>query len=128
MATVNVTRIAAALNLTEQRVQQLVKEGMPRESRGQYDPMKCMLFYVRYLQAAIEKKNGAMPDDRCASEHKERVRLLRAMADRKEMQLSEGRGQLVALPDVEKMVTDLVLTTKARIMAIPTRLAPELVC
>ena len=35
MSTVNVTRVAAAMNLTEQRVQQLVKEeGMPRESRG----------------------------------------------------------------------------------------------
>jgi hypothetical protein len=35
MSTVNVTRVASALNLTEQRVQQLVKQGMPREARGQ---------------------------------------------------------------------------------------------
>jgi hypothetical protein len=33
----------------------------------------------------------------------------------------------VAIPDVEKMMTDLVLTTKARMMAIPPRLAPDLV-
>ena len=43
MSTVNVTRVASALNLTEQRVQQLVHEGMPREARGQYDAVKCML-------------------------------------------------------------------------------------
>ena len=56
MATVDVTKVASALNLTKQRVQQLVKEGLPREGRGQYDPMKCMLWYIRYLQQALEKK------------------------------------------------------------------------
>lgn len=33
----------------------------------------------------------------------------------------------MAIQDVEKAITDLVLTTKARIMAIPPRMAPELV-
>ena len=45
--------VASALNLSEQRVQQLVHEGMPRESRGQYDAVKCMLWYIRCLQNAL---------------------------------------------------------------------------
>jgi hypothetical protein len=45
----------------------------------------------------------------------------------KEIELAKERGQLVAIQDVEKEMTDLVLITKARIMAIPPRLAPELV-
>jgi phage terminase Nu1 subunit (DNA packaging protein) len=127
MATVDVTKVASALNLTEARVQQLVKEGMPRESRGQYDPVKCLLWYVRYLQKALEKKAVPTLDGGFVGEREERVRLLRADADLREMELAKERGLLVALPDIEKMVTDLVLTTKARIMAIPPRLAPELV-
>jgi hypothetical protein len=60
-------------------------------------------------------------------EREERVRLLRADADLREMELAKERGLLVALPDIEATLTDLVLTTKACILAIPPRLAPELV-
>lgn len=44
MSMVNVERVADALNVTPRRVQQLVKEGLPREKRGEYDPIKCMLW------------------------------------------------------------------------------------
>jgi phage terminase Nu1 subunit (DNA packaging protein) len=127
MPTVDVTKVASALNLDERRVQQLVKEGMPREARGQYDPVKCMLWYIRYLQQALEKKAVPTLDGGFVGEREERVRLLRADADLREMELAKERGLLVALPDIESKLTDLVLTTKARIMAMPPRLAPELV-
>lgn len=127
MATVDVKKVASALNLDERRVQQLVKEGMPREARGQYDPVKCMLWYIRYLQQALEKKAVPTLDGGFVGEREERVRLLRADADLREMELARERGLVVALPDIEATLTDLVLTTKARIMAIAPRLAPELV-
>jgi hypothetical protein len=104
-----------------------VKEGLPKEARGQFDPVKCMLFYIRYLQHALEKKAVPTLDGGFAGEREERVRLLRADADLREMELAKERCQLVAIQDVEKEMTDLVLTTKARIMAIPPRLSPELV-
>lgn len=127
MATVDVAKVASALNLTETRVQQLVKEGMPREGRGQYDPVKCMLWYIRYLQQALEKKSVPTLEGGFVGEREERIRLLRADADLKEMELAKERGQLVAIPDIEQTLTDLVLTTKARIMALAPRLAPDLV-
>ena len=68
-----------------------------------------------------------MADGRYAGEREERVRLLRADADLREIELAKERALLVAIPDVEELLTDLVLTTKARIMSIPPRLAPELV-
>lgn len=126
MATVDVGKVASALNLTETRVQQLVKEGLPREARGQYDPVKCMLWYIRYLQQALEKKSVPTLDGGFVGEREERVRLLRSQADLSEIELSKQRGQLVAIQDVEKAMTDLVLTTKARVMAVAPRLAPEL--
>lgn len=127
MATVDVKKVSSALNLTETRVQQLVKEGMPREVRGQYDPVKCMLWYIRYLQQALEKKSVPTLDGGYVGEREERVRLLRADADLREMELAKERGLLVSIADVEKEVTDLVLTSKARIMAVAPRLAAELV-
>lgn len=127
MPITDVERVAQALNLTRSRVAQLVKLGMPKEGRGQYDPVKCIMWYIRYLQAALEKKPVLMTDGSLSGDRKERVRWLRATADLREMELAKERSQLVATHDVEQMFTDLVLTTTATIMAIPPRLAPELV-
>jgi phage terminase Nu1 subunit (DNA packaging protein) len=126
MAIVGVGKVAQALNLSEQRVQQLVKEGLPREARGRYDVIACMLFYVRYLQRAIEKKSVPTPEAGSLGERDPRVRLLRAEADLREIALAKERANLMAVADVDKMLTDLVRTTTARIMAIPPRLASEL--
>jgi hypothetical protein len=57
MPTVEVQQLTRFLNLSERRIGQLVKEGMPKEGRGQYDPIKCAGWYVRYLQAAIATMN-----------------------------------------------------------------------
>jgi phage terminase Nu1 subunit (DNA packaging protein) len=127
MPTVDVTKVASALNLKVRRVQQLVGLGMPREGRGQYDAVRCMLWYVRYLQGVLEKRSASMPDGGHAGVREERVRLLRADADLKEMQLAKERARLMAVSDVESMLADLVLKTETRIMAVPSRLAPELV-
>jgi hypothetical protein len=127
MATVGAEKVAQALNLTEQRVHQLVKEGLPKEGRGQFDPVKCLLWYVRYLQSALERKAVPTLDGGFVGEREERVRLLRADADLREIELAKERGLLVALPDIEQVLTDLVITTKARIMAIGPRLAPDLI-
>jgi phage terminase Nu1 subunit (DNA packaging protein) len=125
--TVDVTKVATALNLDERRVQQLVKEGMPRETRGQYDPVKCMLWYIRFLQSALEKKAVPTLDGGFVGEREERVRLLRADADLREMELARERSLVISIDDYERTLADLILTTKARIMAIPPRLAPDLV-
>jgi phage terminase Nu1 subunit (DNA packaging protein) len=130
MALVDVKRLAAALNVTDRRVQQLTKEGLPKELRGKYDLGKCMLWYIRYLQAALEKSKVPL-DGGHGGEYvgarDEKVRLLRAEAELKEIELAQQRGQLMAIADVESEMTELVLTTKARIMAIAPRVAPELV-
>jgi phage terminase Nu1 subunit (DNA packaging protein) len=125
MATVDVTRLAQALNLQPRRVQYLVKEGMPREARGKYDPVKCMCFYVRYLQGLIDKRSA--PRDDQAGEGAERVRLLRAKADIRELQVARERSQLVPVADAQAFINELVDVTTTYVMAVPPRLAPELV-
>ena len=78
------------------------KEGLPKEGRGQFDPMKCMLWYVRYLQRAIEKKAVPTLDSGFVGERKERVRLLSADADLKEIELSKLRGSVITLESTKK--------------------------
>jgi len=123
---VDVARVAKFLNLDERRVQQLVQEGMPKEKRGEYDLTACAKWYIRYLQNALEKK-GLAAKEKGPSEHEERIRLMRADADLKEIELARERGQLVAIPDVEKEMAEMALSVKARVLAVAPRLAPELI-
>ena len=126
MALVDVGRVAAALNLSPARCQQLAKVGMPREGRGQYDVVRCMLWYVRYLQKALERRNGSLLDGGFVGAGAPRVRLLRAKADLREIEVARERAQLVSLEDVEATLSDLVVRTRAHVMAIPARVAPEI--
>jgi phage terminase Nu1 subunit (DNA packaging protein) len=125
MPTVGPEKVAQALNLTESRVHQLAKEGLPKEGRGQFDPVKCLLWYVRYLQAALEKKSVPTLDGGFVGEREERVRLLRADADLREMELATARALVIPIADYERTLADIILTTKARVMAIAPRAAPD---
>jgi phage terminase Nu1 subunit (DNA packaging protein) len=125
---VGIKQIAEILNLTRSRIQQLVQEGLPKKLRGKYDQDVCVGWYIRYLQALVEKKaivgeGGAV----LADERHERLRLLSADADLREIELARERGQLVAIEDVEHEMADLILVTKARVLAVGARVAPALV-
>jgi phage terminase Nu1 subunit (DNA packaging protein) len=125
---VGIKQIAEKLNLTPSRIQQLVQEGLPKKLRGKYDVDECTGFYIRYLQALVEKK--VIVDaggEALASERESRLRLLRADAELREIELARERGQLVSIVDVEKEMIEMILTTKARVLAIAARVAPELV-
>ena len=55
------------------------------------------------------------------------MRLLRADADLKEIELAKERSQLLAISDVESALNDLFLAAKSRMMGIAPRLAAELI-
>jgi len=125
---VSIKEIAAFLNLTPTRIQQLVHEGLPKKKRGKYDKDECAGWYVRYLQALVER--NAIIDEGgkiFATEKAERLRQITADADLTEIKLARERGQLVRVDEVEKEMSDLVLTTKARVLAVAPRVAPDLV-
>jgi phage terminase Nu1 subunit (DNA packaging protein) len=126
MPLVEIKQLVQALNISEARIGQLAKEGMPKEARGKYDLGKCMLWYIRYLQAALKRRSGATGESG-RTEQTERLRLLSAEAELKELELARERGEFIALPDLEKMLTDLVTTTKARILAVSQRISGQLV-
>lgn len=121
-----VSQLAHALNVDVRRIQQLVNEGMPKQGRGEYDGAKCMLWYIRYLQAAIKRRAIPMEGDELISEREQRVRKMRIDADLRDIELAKQRGQIVSIADVEREMSDMALTVKARIMAVPPRVAPDL--
>jgi phage terminase Nu1 subunit (DNA packaging protein) len=122
---VGIAAIAARLRLTPRRIQQLVGEGLPRVTRGKYDVDQVLDWYIARLERQLA---GELDEDSPQRNRvKEELRLLSAKADLEELDLAAKRRELVAIGDVEKQMTDLVITTKARILAVPARVAPDLI-
>jgi phage terminase Nu1 subunit (DNA packaging protein) len=123
---VDVNAVAKALNVTARRVQQLKNEGMPSVSRGQYELGPCMAWYIRYLQNALEKRGpNVNPDtpDLLA----EKTRLAREQGDKLAIENSIKRGELVYVSDVVQTWADHIASARAKLLAMPTKLAPQLV-
>jgi len=124
-ASANVEQVSKALNVTVRRVNQLVHEGMPRAERGAYDLGGCMLWYIRYLQGLLRHKATEDEDGGASSIRDQRKRLLTAQADREELDLAEARKRMVTVEDWEKATADIVAAAKARLLAVPARVAPR---
>jgi phage terminase Nu1 subunit (DNA packaging protein) len=84
-----VDAIAKLLNLTPRRIRQLVAEGIiPRVERGKYDLIRSVRGYVKYLQERAEGR-GVEP----SGLHEERMRLLTAQAEHKELEVARCTGR-----------------------------------
>lgn len=124
--------IAKVFDLDVRRVQQLAKEGiLPAASQRPYkfDLLPTVKAYIRYLRDRANGKEAKTADTVKAEADK-----LRAEADLKqskakiaELQLKELEGKMHRSEDVEALTNDLVYTARSMIMALPGRLAMDVV-
>jgi phage terminase Nu1 subunit (DNA packaging protein) len=122
---VGISAISERLKLTPRRIQQLAGEGLPRVTRGKYDVDAVLDWYIAKLERQLAGETDE--EGELAKRYKEELRLLSARADEQELDLAARRRELVSIADVEKEMTDLVATTKARILTVPARVAPDLI-
>lgn len=109
-------RMAEYLDVTERRVRQLRDEEVIRENRpGLYEPMDTMKRYIRYLHS-----NGNGLND-------ERAKLLGVKREKAEIELEEIKGGLHRTEDIERALTTMLMNFRTRIMAIPAKLAGNIV-
>lgn len=120
MATI--VEIAKHIGVTPKYVQDLINEGViDRKDRGTYDINECRDAYIKKLrEAAAGRANSG---DLNLTD--ERARLAKEQADAKEMENSITRGELVYIEDVAKRVEVALSKVKIKILAIPTKVAPE---
>ena len=124
--------IAKLFGVTERRVQQLAKEGTIPAAQTrpyQFDLLPTVQAYIKHLSDKAYGKEQKSTDTVQAEADK-----LRAEADLKqskakiaEMQLKELEGTMHRSEDVEAMTNDLVYTVRSMIMALPGRLAMDVV-
>ena len=124
--------IAALFDMTPRRVQQLTKDGViaavKEGNANRYDLLPTIQRYIRYLTA---KANGREPSKKDSEIEGRRLEaeadLKRSKADIAALQLSELEGTMHRSEDVEAVTNDLVYTVRSMIMALPGRLAMDVV-
>lgn len=117
-----VSTIANLFNLTERRVQQLASQNViPKAERGKYDLVACVRGYISYLQDRAFGKD-VQPVDA----HQERARLIKAQADKTELEVQTLHRSLVSVEEAEMQWASLIVAFRSRMLAIPTRAAQAL--
>ena len=124
--------IGKLFGVTERRVQQLAKDGIiPAASTRPYkfDLLPTIQAYIKHLSEKANGKEAKSADTVQAEADK-----LRAEADLKQskakiadMQLKELEGKMHRSEDVEAATNDLVYAIRSMIMALPGRLAMDVI-
>jgi phage terminase Nu1 subunit (DNA packaging protein) len=123
--------IAQLFNITERRVQQLVKEGVINATTVKGDLQFNFVYttqqYIKHLTERAENKSGKIALSELERQKAEAdVRLKEAKAAILELEQKELEGNFHRSEDVEAATTDLVMTIRAMIIALPGRLAVDL--
>ena len=117
-----VSTIAKLFNLTERRVQQLAKDGIiPKSNKGKYELVSCVQGYIHYLQERAMGKDSAPQDT-----YTERARLLKAQADKTELEVGTLKGNLLQIDQVESSWANMVTSCKSRLLTIPSKSAHQI--
>ena len=123
MAYASLEQVANVLNMTPQMVNRHVKDhGMPRISRGEYDLVKCVHWYIAYKDQQIKEARSGTE-----TESQARQRLIVASADLRELELAQACGDLIEI-DVAQMVWQRVAASfRNKMLLLPTKLAGQVI-
>jgi phage terminase Nu1 subunit (DNA packaging protein) len=109
--------IARLFGVSERRVQQLAKDGIiPKAEKGKYELVGCVRGYIGFLQERAFGKDVMTIDA-----HQERARLLKAQADKTEMEVRVMKRDLITVAEVKAYWAGMAVSCRARLMSFPTR-------
>ena len=117
---VSTTELAAVLGITARRVQQLAQDGkFVPVKKGRYRLAECVQIYIKSvarddIEVELEKKLAE-------------VKLKNAKAEMAELETDELRGKMHRSEDVEAITLDLIYAVRSALLALPGRLAIDVV-
>lgn len=111
---------------TKITITRFVQDGMPKASRGSYDPIACLRWYVGRLRDSAKKKQTESSDGSILTLDKEQIRLTAAKADNEEMTAAERRNTLLPIEIYRAEQAKMAQIVKLKFLNMPSRLAPKL--
>lgn len=118
-------QLADLFDLSKVRIHQLLKEGIiVKIERGSFDLMESVRGYVRFIKSRrVNQYDDASADGN--TWHIHRARLTSAKADMAEMQAAILKGTVHEAKAVEAVWTDHLMACRAKLLAMPKKLAPR---
>lgn len=117
-----ISAVAKALDLTSRRIQQLVKDGiLPTPVKGNYDLSACIRAYEKYMHERQITKSSKHSDLTA-----EKLRLLRAQADKAEFEMQVLEGKYIAVNEIDQIWSGLVIAFRTKMLALPNNVARQL--
>jgi phage terminase Nu1 subunit (DNA packaging protein) len=114
-------QMADIFQLTPRRIQQLAEEGVfVKAGRGRYAAAESIR---RYIKNMTERDGGKTEVDY----FEERAYHEKAKRLKTEMEVAVMKGELHRSSDVEMVMNDMVAAFRSKMLALPTKLAPQLV-
>jgi phage terminase Nu1 subunit (DNA packaging protein) len=119
--------IAELFGVTERRVEQLAqKKIIPKAGKGVFDLGPTVQAYIRYLQGL---SNGAISADMTELNQRHlqaQTEEREAKARMAELDLSVMQGRLHEAEHVKKIMADMIVACRSRMLAIPSRASTTL--
>jgi len=110
--------MAYLLDITTRRLLQLAEEGVVKPlRRGSWDLVETTHGYIRYLRGGQKGPADGLDARR------ERARLLKAQADRAELETAILRADAIPSEVVKDVWSQIIGAARARLLALPNRLA-----
>jgi phage terminase Nu1 subunit (DNA packaging protein) len=118
---VSASDLAMLLGITKRSVNALAERGaLPRLANGQFNLAEGLQAYVLHREGVIEAEHGV------GDYGKARAALYEERAAMAKMAREKLEGSLVSVDETFRTWTDLVVMVRARILALPSKLAPRL--
>lgn len=123
------TMLSKLFGLTTARIRQLENEGvLKKASRGKYPLQENVKKYVDYLKITSEINNGKNENEKIKIDYDEEHALLeKAKREKAELELAQMQGTMFDAADIEREMTKMLAAFRAKILAIPSKLAPQLI-
>lgn len=119
----DVAQVARFLDLSPRRVRMLVNEGIIQEVYpGKFDLVETNRKYINFI-----RKGSGEDGKEVVNYNTERALLVRAKRRTEEYELRKKENTLHESEDVERIMTDMLVNFKSRLMSIPAKLSPILV-
>lgn len=109
--------LAKFFDCTPRRVWQFAKEGMPKNKRGEFPLIACVVWLVRKMKG----KNSKI-----VSIDEARQRKMNAEASLAELTLADAQNNTISISDHGEVIGGLGDTVRRRLLVLPSKLAPAL--
>ena len=120
---IKATELAKLLGITDRHLRNLANEGIIKKTeKGKYLLLESVRGYIEYM----ESKNDVdlnLKDEKI----KEEIKRIKKDTELKDLKIKETKNQLHLATIVEKVMTDMLMNIKGKLLSISSKVAPAVI-